>query len=1080
MSAVFERLRSTGLFDRLSEAELWRLCEAVERLELEPGAVVLREGEVTDQFLIVESGTAQVFSFARDGGELVLAKLGPGAYFGEAALCSVRTEKNLAYVRAFSRLSLLRLGKAAFQRALADDNPLKAAPRSTDLQPLSRLFSSQSQLFRSFSLGSPGALARRERLTDGQVVFQEGDRAERFFVVLAGNATVWVTEQGKERLLVRLSAGQCFGELALIRRQPRAETVRADGDLMLLSIDGQRFLDLAGENPELNDLVQTLSKVQVLQGRGFTTQHAGSLDGMKAVTTIYHLVDGRRLVGTRVLGREVYSLTVAGEDASRATTVRFSDPITGDERELVVAGSQLLGMTVRGPWAELGEAHAYVHERRPLEPWQLDVFRTRGTLRLEEDATFFQDSEVVCACMQVPLGPLRSEIRAGCASAEELGERTGAGTVCGGCIPRLRELVGRPDWTLVVCSEVIPVTPDIRSFRFRPMQGALKEARPGQHIVLQARIDDRWVQRAYTLSSAAGQAGFHEITVKREHNGLFSGWLFDQMRPDALLRISSPQGTYVLDMEDRRPVACFVAGIGVTPAVAMVRSLVAAGSARRIHVDYSCSRLDQAAFLEELERLAREHPGLTVWSRATATEGRITRADVASTVEELPRAAHYLCGPGGFQGDVARHLRECGVSADRIQVEEFTAAGGRPPVELPGNLGAGKGHAAKPMPSGQPPGPRPGDRPALPEVLASQAASPEEEARAYLSRFFHEKGVPSAFESRWKEVAAQLGATGTYLQTYDEVAFGAKLAWRNSSRCIGRLFWQGLKVRDLRHVTDPDQVFGALVEHIELATNGGNLRAVLTLFAPQRPGAPGLRLWNGQLLRYAGYRLPDGSWIGDPANADLTAAVLELGWDPGERTHFDILPLVIEAPGQRPRVYPLPREVVLEVPLTHPELAWFGELGLRWYALPAVSELLLDCGGVRYTCAPFNGWYMGTEIGARNFSDEHRYNMLPAIARRMGLNTSRDRTLWKDRALVELNVAVLHSYERAGVKMVDHHLASTDFLDFARQEAAAGRRVDGRWDWLVPPLSGSTSPLFHVDWVETVVKPNFFPQPRPY
>ena len=30
------------------------------------------------------------------------------------------------------------------------------------------------------------------------------------------------------------------------------------------------------------------------------------------------------------------------------------------------------------------------------------------------------------------------------------------------------------------------------------------------------------------------------------------------------------------------------------------------------------------------------------------------------------------------------------------------------------------------------------------------------------------------------------------------------------------------------------------------------------------------------------------------------------------------------------------------------------------------------------------------------------------------------------------------------------------------------------------PISGSISPLFHVDWVETVVKPNFFPQSRPY
>ena len=54
----------------------------------------------------------------------------------------------------------------------------------------------------------------------------------------------------------------------------------------------------------------------------------------------------------------------------------------------------------------------------------------------------------------------------------------------------------------------------------------------------------------------------------------------------------------------------------------------------------------------------------------------------------------------------------------------------------------------------------------------------------------------------------------------------------------------------------------------------------------------------------------------------------------------------------------------------------FDELGLRWYALPAVSLMLFDCGGLEFTGAPFNGWYMGTEIGARDLCDTGRLNML--------------------------------------------------------------------------------------------------------
>lgn len=55
---------------------------------------------------------------------------------------------------------------------------------------------------------------------------------------------------------------------------------------------------------------------------------------------------------------------------------------------------------------------------------------------------------------------------------------------------------------------------------------------------------------------------------------------------------------------------------------------------------------------------------------------------------------------------------------------------------------------------------------------------------------------------------------------------------------------------------------------------------------------------------------------------------------------------------------------------------WFAELGLRWYALPAVSGMLLEIGGLEFPAAPFNGWYLSSEIGMRNLCDTNRYNML--------------------------------------------------------------------------------------------------------
>ena len=136
----------------------------------------------------------------------------------------------------------------------------------------------------------------------------------------------------------------------------------------------------------------------------------------------------------------------------------------------------------------------------------------------------------------------------------------------------------------------------------------------------------------------------------------------------------------------------------------------------------------------------------------------------------------------------------------------------------------------------------------------------------------------------------------------------------------------------------------------------------------------------------------------------------------------------------------------------------------------------LEVGGVNYTAAPFNGWYMGTEIGARNFGDASRYNLLPVLAKRMGLDTRSERSLWIDRALLEMNVAVNYSFAMAKVTLIDHHMAAQHFMSHVEREEKAGREITGQWSWLVPPMSGSTTPVFHRGYRNTIIKPNFFDQ----
>ncbi|CAG0902277.1 unnamed protein product, partial [Darwinula stevensoni] len=342
-------------------------------------------------------------------------------------------------------------------------------------------------------------------------------------------------------------------------------------------------------------------------------------------------------------------------------------------------------------------------------------------------------------------------------------------------------------------------------------------------------------------------------------------------------------------------------------------------------------------------------------------------------------------------------------------------------------------------------------------------------ARDFIDCFYTNIGRlgTAAHTERWAAIEREVQEKGTYELTTTELVYGAKQAWRNSQRCIGRIQWSRLQVFDARAMTTTAGMFEAICNHIKYSTNKGKIRATITVFPQRTDGKHDYRIWNHQLIGFAGYLQPDGSILGDP----LTVC-LDLGWR-GKGTAFDVLPLVLSANGGDPEYFVIPEDLVLQVPISHPQYEWFKELGLRWYGLPAVSGMLFDCGGIEFPAAPFSGWYMVTEIGARDLCDAHRYNILPEVGRRMGLDTSTPSTLWKDRALVEVNVAVLHSYQESGVAMVDHHTASESFMKHLEHEMKNRGGCPGDWVWIVPPLSSSITPVFHQEMALYKLNPSF-------
>jgi ferredoxin-NADP reductase/MOSC domain-containing protein YiiM len=241
-----------------------------------------------------------------------------------------------------------------------------------------------------------------------------------------------------------------------------------------------------------------------------------------------------------------------------------------------------------------------------------------------------------------------------------------------------------PSWSGFRPFRVAAVTPEtasVRSFTFEPADGApLAAHRPGQFVAVRAPLDGGLV-RSYSLS-APGDGRRLQISVKRD--GRVSTFLHDRLAVGATLELAAPRGTFVLDGTVRTPVAFISAGIGVTPVLAMLASIVPSAVDRPVvWVHVARSSADQAFATQArslLERLpaARAHVRFTqpgpddLLGRDFDGAGRLTAADLRAL--KLPGDAEvFLCGPSAFMDSARADLAGLGLAADRIHTEAFGA-----------------------------------------------------------------------------------------------------------------------------------------------------------------------------------------------------------------------------------------------------------------------------------------------------------------------------------------------------------------------------------------------------------------------
>ncbi|WEO99705.1 MOSC and FAD-binding oxidoreductase domain-containing protein [Streptomyces sp. FXJ1.172] len=275
-----------------------------------------------------------------------------------------------------------------------------------------------------------------------------------------------------------------------------------------------------------------------------------------------------------------------------------------------------------------------------------------------------------------------------------------------------REEPGWPGFKTMRVARIVPETPTVSSIYLDTTDDTpLPAARAGQYLSIRLAVGDTGpAVRSYSLSSVP-TAGTYRISVKREDRGKVSSYIHDALRPGDLVNIASPRGTFVLE-EGTRPVVLLSAGIGATPVLAMLHHLAAAQDPRPVWWIHVAHDRAQHAFADEAHALLAQLPDAHEQIYYTAegapqpdarhiVQGRPTASSLAAM--DLPTDADaYLCGPPVFMDEFGGHLRDHGLSPERIHTEQFSA--------LPAiNPGVTPTAAVRPH---QPPGP-PGTGPLI-------------------------------------------------------------------------------------------------------------------------------------------------------------------------------------------------------------------------------------------------------------------------------------------------------------------------------------------------------------------------------
>lgn len=233
-----------------------------------------------------------------------------------------------------------------------------------------------------------------------------------------------------------------------------------------------------------------------------------------------------------------------------------------------------------------------------------------------------------------------------------------------------------------VIVDIIEETHDTKSYCFTT-DLPLESYRAGSHINIEIQAGDDVIKRTYTLSSSPKQINKHAITVKRVNDGLASNWLFENLCIGDKLRVSQPQGDFVLPYQPAGKILLLSAGSGITPVMSMLRYLTQTGNRSDITFLHYAQSPDDIIFRDEISTLALAHPGIrtcfsversTGSKQATSIEkGRISQKQLVKLIPDVLDREIYLCGPQPFMKATMDILNAIEFNPSQLHFENFTA-----------------------------------------------------------------------------------------------------------------------------------------------------------------------------------------------------------------------------------------------------------------------------------------------------------------------------------------------------------------------------------------------------------------------